>query len=152
MEAVLRTEDQYHVGIVVDDFEAMRAFFAETAGVVWGPVIRVPYEMQVPSGSVRFENCLCFSVNEPRLELVQSVAGTPMQPSSSGLHHFGYWCEDVAVASAGLAAKGWAWECGGNLPDGSPAWAYHFNPAGVRIEVVSTAMKEAIESMWSAPG
>ena len=149
---ILRAADQYHVGIVVDDFEAVKKFFAESSGVVWGPVVQTTTEILLPSGPLDYETCLCFSVNEPRLELIQSVAGTPMQPSSSGIHHLGYWCEDVAATSKGLVDQGWAWECGGNFPDGSSAWAYHFNPAGVRIEVVSTGMREGLETMWSAPG
>jgi catechol 2,3-dioxygenase-like lactoylglutathione lyase family enzyme len=146
---LLPASDQFHVGIVVEDFEGARKFFTETCGYEWGPDIQLEYTMFVPDGPITYHQRLCYSVTEPRLELVQAVAGTPLQPSTSGLHHFGYWCDDVAATSAAMVAKGWKWECGGKLPDGSPAWAYHWNPAGVRIELVSTAMKQALASMWS---
>ena len=147
---VLRPSDQFHVGIVVDDFEAARDFFAEACGYEWGPDIQLEYTMMLPSGPVTYDQRLSYSVTEPRLELVQSAAGTPLQPSSSGLHHIGYWCDEVAATSAELVAKGWVWECGGEH-DGSPLWAYHFNPAGIRIELVSATMKAGLESMWGPP-
>jgi catechol 2,3-dioxygenase-like lactoylglutathione lyase family enzyme len=147
---LLPPANQFHVGIVVDDFEPARDFLSETCGYEWGHDIELEYTMMLPDGNVTYQQRLSYSVTEPRLELVQSVAGTPLQPSSSGLHHVGYWCEDLAAASAELVAKGWVWECGGEH-DGSPLWAYHFNPVGVRIELVSTAMKAGLESLWTGP-
>lgn len=146
---LLPARDQYHVGIVVDDFEGARDFLTETCGYAWGSEMRLEYTMLLPDGPFTCEHRLCYSVTEPRLELIRSIPGTPMQPSSSGLHHFGYWCPDVSATSAALLAKGWTWECGGTFPDGSPAWAYHFNPSGVRIELVSTEMRAGLESLWS---
>lgn len=149
---LLPAEAQFHVGIVVEDFEAARDFLSETCGYEWGPDIQLEYTMQLPDGPLTYHQRLSYSVTEPRLELVQAVAGTPLEPSSSGLHHLGYWCDDVAATSARLAAKGWTWECGGTFPDGSPAWAYHFNPTGVRIELVSRGMQPGLESLWAARG
>ncbi|MCU1485113.1 MAG: Glyoxalase/bleomycin resistance protein/dioxygenase [Actinomycetia bacterium] len=145
---LLDPRDQFHVGIVVDDFEAARTFLTETSGYEWGSDVQLEYTTLVPGGSVTYQQRLQYSISEPRLELVQAVAGTPLQPSSSGLHHLGYWCGDVAGATVELATRGWAWECGGNLPDGSPGWAYCFNPAGMRIELVATAMQPAMEGLW----
>jgi len=149
---LLRPDDQFHVGIVVDDFKPARRWLTDTFGYEWGPDVQLEYTMQLPDGPLTYQQHLQYSVTEPRLELVQSVDGTPFQPSSSGLHHVGYWCADVESTSAALVADGWAWECGVNLEDGSPGWAYHFNPIGVRIELVSRGMKErGMEALWSAP-
>ena len=142
--------DQFHVGIVVDDFAAARTFLADTCGYEWGPDVQLDYTMMLPEGPLSYVQRLSYSVTEPRLELVQSVAGTPLQPATSGLHHLGYWCDDVAGTSAALVARGWAWECGGER-DGSPQWAYHFNPAGVRVELVSRELEAALGSLWSRP-
>ena len=147
---LLHPSEQFHVGIVVDDFEGARDFLTATCGYEWGPDIQLEYTMTLPTGPVTYDQRLSYSVTEPRLELVQSAAGTPLQPSSSGLHHIGYWCEDVEATSAELDSRGWPWECGGEV-DGSPMWAYHFNPLGLRIELVSTALKAGLESMWSKP-
>jgi hypothetical protein len=147
---LLRPEDQFHVGIVVHEFVAARDWLTKTFDYRWGADIQVDYTMQLPDGPLTYQQRLQYSVTEPRLELVQSVVGTPLQPSSSGLHHFGYWCSDVRSASAELVESGWTWECGGCLEDGSPGWAYHFNPLGVRVELVSLAMKEVgLEALWA---
>lgn len=147
---VLRADDQFHVGIVVHDFEAARRWLTETLGYEWGPDVQMEYTMLLPNGPLTYQQRLQYSVTEPRLELVRSVDGTPFQPSSSGLHHVGYWCDDVESTSAMLAADGWTWECGGTFADGSPAWAYHFNPLGFRIELVGVGMKDVgIESLWA---
>lgn len=141
--------DQFHVGIVVDDFEAARQRITDTLGYEWGPDVQLEYTMERPDGPITYQQRLQYSVTEPRLELVQSVDGTPLQPSSSGLHHFGYWCTDVEATSADLVAGGCRWEGGGRFEDGSPAWAYHFDPLGVRIELVSTAMREPMAVLWT---
>ena len=147
---LLDPADQYHVGIVVEDFEAARDLLSETCGYEWGTEVRLEYTMRLPTGTVTYEQRLQYSVTEPRLELVQAAAGTPLQPSSSGLHHFGYWCDDVARTSAELVARGWTWECGGGEED-APVWAYHRHPAGVRVELVSSAMRELMQTLWTSP-
>ena len=81
--------DQFHIGIVVDDFESARDTLVGTCGYVWGPDIQLEYTMLVPDGSITYQQRLTYSVTEPRLEIVQSVAGTPLQPTGSGLHHLG---------------------------------------------------------------
>ena len=102
--------DQFHLGIVVDDFEAARQRITDTLGYEWGPDVQLEYTMERPDGPITYQQRLQYSVTEPRLELVQSVEGTPLQPSSSGLHHFGYWCTDVEATSADLVAGGCRWE------------------------------------------
>jgi catechol 2,3-dioxygenase-like lactoylglutathione lyase family enzyme len=146
---LLRPEDQFHVGIVVHDLEAARDWLTETFGYEWGSDVQIEYTMQLPDGPLTYRQRLQYSVTEPRLELVQSVPGTPFQPSTSGLHHFGYWCTDVKSTTSKLVQNGWTWECGGNLDDGSPAWAYHFNPLGVRVELVSVALRDiGLAALW----
>ncbi|MET0197410.1 MAG: VOC family protein [Rhodococcus fascians] len=147
---LLHPDDQFHVGIVVHDFEAARRWLTDTFGYEWGPDVQMEYTMLLPDGPFTYQQRLQYSVTEPRLELVRSVAETPFQPSSSGLHHVGYWCDDVESTSRQLSAEGWSWECGGTFADGSPAWAYHFNLLGFRIELVSVGMKEVgIEQLWA---
>lgn len=147
---LLRSEDQFHVGIVVHELGETRDWLTDTFGYEWDIELQTEYTMQLPQGPLTYQQHLQYSVTEPRLELVESVESTPFQPSSSGLHHFGYWCADVQFASAELAQSGWRWECGGNLEDGSPAWAYHFNQLGVRVELVSLELRSiGMEALWA---
>ncbi|HEY6533957.1 MAG TPA: VOC family protein [Acidimicrobiales bacterium] len=149
---LLDPADQFHVGIVVDDFETSRSWFEDVLGYQFGPDMELEYTMLTPDGPVTYDQRLQYSVTLPRIELVRAAPGTPFQPSTSGLHHFGYWCADVERTSKLLVERGWTWECGGLMPDGAPAWAYHFDPLGVRIELVSTAMLGlGIEMLWTAP-
>jgi catechol 2,3-dioxygenase-like lactoylglutathione lyase family enzyme len=150
---LLAPEDQFHVGIVVDDFEASRQWFTDTLGYEFGADVALEYTMITSTGPITYDQRLSYSVTEPRIELVQAAAGTPLVPSSSGLHHFGYWCADIEGTSALLVDQGWAWECGGVIDDaGTPAWAYHFNPLGVRVELVSTVMQEMMQALWTPVG
>jgi hypothetical protein len=57
-------------------------------------------------------------VQEPRLELVEQVAGSIWTASNrSNLHHIGFWTIDLAGDSARLAAAGWPLElCEGPAP------------------------------------
>jgi catechol 2,3-dioxygenase-like lactoylglutathione lyase family enzyme len=147
---LLDPQDQFHTGIVVDDFEGARDWITATLGYEWGPDVQMEYTALFPSGPITYQQRLQYSVTEPRFELVQSVEGTALHPSSSGLHHVGYWCSDVEAVSADLVANGWAWESGGTMGAGGPAaWAYHFNPLGVRIELVNRAMQSTMSMLWT---
>ena len=127
---LLRPEDQFHVGIVVDDLAAARRWFTDTMGYEWGAPMELEYTMVLPSGPLTYHQHLNYSVTEPRLELVQSVEGTPLQPSSSGIHHFGYWCDDVEATSAALVADGWTWECGGHARRAASGMGVPLQPVG----------------------
>lgn len=82
----MRPEDQFHVGIVVQELERTRNWLTDTFGYEWGMELQMEYTMQLPQGPFTYQQHLQCSVTEPRLELVESVEGTPLQPSSSGLH------------------------------------------------------------------
>ena len=91
---LLHPSDQYHLGIVVDDFETARASFTELLGYEWGTDVQVELVLATPEGTKTFAHRLQYSITEPRLEIIQSVPGTPFQPSTAGLHHYGYWADD----------------------------------------------------------
>ena len=46
-----------------------------------------------------------YSRNAPRVEVIQSVPGTLWVPAvGSGIHHIGYWSDDIARDAAGNLA------------------------------------------------
>jgi hypothetical protein len=69
--------------------------------------------------------------------------------AGSGIHHLGYWSDDVAADSAALEEAGYAHEGSGVGLDGSPAWSYHRSPTGPRIELVSRALEPFMATMWT---
>ena len=74
------------------------------------------------------------------------MPGTLWVPApASGIHHLGYWSDDVAADAARLTARGYAAEATGVRPDGTAVWAYHRSASGPRIELVSRAIAAGLE-------
>ena len=88
-----------------------------------------------------------YSRDVPRLELVRAIPETLWQPANAGVHHLGYWSDDVDADVAALVAGGAVLEAGSRIPDGSFLWAYCRAASGQRIEFVSRVL-EPIMSMW----
>ena len=59
-------------------------------------------------------------------------------PQARGVHHLGYWSDDLEADLATLEANGLACEVKSYNPDGSGKllWAYTKGPTGLRIELV----------------
>ena len=143
----------FHVGIVVPDLEAASARLTELLGVTWGPVITVD-DYEVSDGTdLVVPMTMRYSVDEPRLELIQEVPGTVYECNEhSNLHHLGIWTGDVRAASAGLASAACPMQlCGRTGSDTPVTFAYHGNELGVRIEVLDDAMRDVMESYLFLP-
>jgi hypothetical protein len=152
----LRPENQFHVGIVVDAFEAELVRLTELFGYEWCEelVAESHVRLHTPDGPVErtVTNRFTYSVNEPRLEIIRPIPGTVWTPSDSGAHHLGFWSGDVAGDSAALLARGITLEVEGIGPDGAPYWAYLRGAQGPRIELVSSRIKPGLEQYWTTRG
>jgi lactoylglutathione lyase len=150
----MKAENLYHTGIVVDDLEATMEWFAKLADYTWTDVVEVDQVAQTPEGEVTIPMKMAYSGAEPRLELLQTAPGTIWVPADSGVHHLGYWSDDVESDLAALEASGMHLEVKSYNPDGSGTllWAYAKGPAGPRIELVSRAMEPFIAYWWSTAG
>ncbi len=146
----------YHVGIVVPDLGAARAQFSEQLGVSWGPVLDLPrVEYRDSSGrDLVLPTTFCYSVEEPHLELIEEVPGSVWSCNEhSNLHHIGFWSDDLPAESSRLDAIGCPLQlCGRAGEDAPVSFAYHRNDFGVRIEVVATAMREAMSFLFLPDG
>lgn len=145
----MKAEDQFHVGIVVDDIAETQRQLTAVFGYEWCEVGTAPAEVSPAGGErVTVQSTMCYSRDEPRLELVGSVPDTIWQPApGSGIHHLGYWSDDVEADSAALADQGCALELTGG-PEGFTLFAYHRNPAGPRIEILSRMVQPMFEQYW----
>jgi hypothetical protein len=115
----VKAENLYHTGIVVDDLEATMDWFTKTAGYTWTDVVTVDQQGVTPAGEITIPMKMVYSGCEPRLELLQTVAGTVWMPADSGVHHIGYWSDDVESDLAALESGGMTCEVKSYNPDGS---------------------------------
>jgi hypothetical protein len=147
----VRSADQFHVGIVVEDFEAALADLSNLFGYEWCLPLRVEIPVMLPSGETEVELVFTYSMTAPRMEVILSVAGTLWTPvPGSGLHHVGYWSDEVAADSVRLAERGHSLEASDARPDGVPLWTFHRSPNGPRIELVSRRLQPGLEQYWAS--
>jgi Glyoxalase/Bleomycin resistance protein/Dioxygenase superfamily len=143
--------DQFHIGIVVEDLDATLDEFGGLLGYEWCPVVAVETPVVLPRGEIMLDLRFAYSKTEPRVEMIRAVPGTLWVPvQGSGIHHAGYWSEDLAVDGERLDASGFAQEARGVGPDGTPMWAYYSSPKGPRIELVSRQLQPGLEQYWAS--
>jgi hypothetical protein len=147
----LKPEDLYHSGLVVDDFDHALRWWSEVAGYQWCDELAIEQNVHTPEGSRTVPLRFTYSMSEPRIELVEAVPGTLWMPSTSGIHHFGYWSDDVQRDVNALVEGGAQIEVDAPLPDGSLLWAYCKVASGPRIELVSRSIQPMIAE-WFATG
>lgn len=148
----MRGEDQFHTGIVVDDLDGALAELTDLFGYEWGTEFRGAVAVRLPAGedAVEVDLRFVYSATTPRVEVIQSIAGTVWVPAAgSGIHHLGYWSDDVAADGAALERAGYVPEASGVGPGGGAIWSYHRSPAGARIELVDRALLPLLEQLWS---
>jgi len=142
----------YHVGIVVPDVTVARVELSEQLGVAWGPILRLDaVDYRDGSGDdIVLPTTMCYSVDEPHLELIQEVPGSLWECNEySNLHHIGFWSDDLAADGAMLTGSGCPLELCGRTGDQAPAsFSYHRNGLGVRIEIVDGDRRELMALLF----
>jgi hypothetical protein len=151
-EGVLRSADLFHLGIVVEDFEASLAEFSALFGYEWCAEIGGPLPVTVSGGDTVVDITCAFSRTSPRLEIVRRVPGTLWEPTADGaVHHVGYWSDDVAADTAGLASHGFVTEATRTGAGGAPFAFLRSATTGFRVELVSRVSQPGLERYWAAP-
>lgn len=147
----MKAEDQFHIAFVADDFEGTQEEFSALFGYTWGPEIGGSVEVVLPTGTAVLDLRCAYSLTTPRIEIVRPIPGTLWEPSAAGIHHVGYWSDDVAADSAALTARGFVTEATRSGPDGSPFFAFLRGTTGLRIELVTRLARPSLERVWGAP-
>jgi hypothetical protein len=147
----MKPADLYHVGIVVDDFDDTLAWFSATHGYRWCESVAVDQVVTTTAGEQTLPMRIVYSVDEPRIEILQTIPGTIWIPVDSGLHHLGYWSDDVDADVAVLLATGMDLEASAPLSDGSTLFAYCNGPGRTRIELVNRVMEPMISEWINQP-
>ncbi|MFC4499419.1 MULTISPECIES: VOC family protein [Streptomyces] len=140
MSHPLRAADLYHTGIVVPDVDAWKTRMGDVAGYRWTETLSADLPVRLADGERVLTLRYAYSLDAPHIELVQEIPGTPWTAAEHiATHHLGYFCDDVPTTSKRLEAAGLALEACA-IVDGTPSvFAYHLDPAGVRIEIVDRA-------------
>ena len=145
----MKPDDLYHTGIVVDDLDATLKWFTVVASYRWTDVVEVDQTVYTPKREATVPMRMAYSSDDPRVEILQTIHNTVWTPADSGVHHLGYWSDDVDADVAKLEANGMVLEVKSLLPEGSTLWAYCKGATGPRIELVSRAMEPFI-AQWFA--
>jgi hypothetical protein len=139
------------VGIVAYDLEAALAEMTDLFGYEWCSLLSVETPVVLADGELSLGLTFAYSKSTPRIEVIQSIPGTLWVPAAtSGVHHLGYWSDDVAADAERLTSRGYAAEATGLRPDGEAVWAYHRSASGPRIELVSRQLRAGLEQYWES--
>ena len=80
--------DQFHVGIVVDDFQARLDELADLFGYQWCSPMALAMSVVLPSGPRTVDLRFTYSATAPYVEVIQTIPETLWVPvEGSGLHH-----------------------------------------------------------------
>jgi hypothetical protein len=149
----LRALDQFHVGIVAEDFEATLAELSSSFGYQWLGEIGGPTPVRLSAGDAVLSLRCVYSRTSPRVEIVRRIPGTLWEPAvGSGIHHIGYWSDDVAADSAELERHGYVAEAVRNGPDDGAPFAFYRSARGFRVELVSRNAQPGLDRYWAAGG
>ncbi|MFD3519843.1 VOC family protein [Streptomyces sp. NPDC058653] len=99
----------WHVGVAVEDLEEGKREFGEVFGLSWRPTrVRALTLTDAVGADHEVECQVTFSEGGPfAVELWESIPGTPLEaPRGGGVHHIGYWVDDLARENARLSALG----------------------------------------------
>ena len=144
----MRAGDLYHTGIVVEDLDEALTFWTETAGYRWGPTVGGDTPVVTPDGEITVPMRIAYSADEPRLELVQAIPGTLWMPADSGVHHVGYWSDDVDADVARLLRRRARARGQGPRARRIDAVGVLQGRPGPRIELVSRAMQPLLQQLF----
>ncbi len=148
--AILDPEDRFHLGIVTTDPDVTAKTLTSAFGYEWGMTVGSAVEVTGPGGVRTIELSCAFSVTEPRLEIVRAVAGTLWEPvPGSGIHHLGYWSDDVTADTAALREQGWELEASRVMPDGKLFFAFLSGAQGFRVELVDRRAQAGMSQCWA---
>jgi hypothetical protein len=149
----VRARDRYHEGIVVEDYEATLERLSALFGYRWCDEMDVTIPVWLPDGVRDLNLRFTYSREEPRLEIIRVLLGTPWVPVEGGaVHHMGYWTDDIEADSRELEAEGYVREAAGALDDGPPIFVYYTRRDAPRVELVRSSGRAGMEAYWATGG
>ncbi|MEV6654401.1 VOC family protein [Streptomyces sp. NPDC051219] len=131
---LLRHEDLFHVGIVVDDLQKGMEQYGDSPGLAWRECACPTPDVLTPQGCRKMRAGAVYSDNGPlHYELIQRDDDGLWQ--QVGLHDLGYFTDDLVGDIERLAEHGFAEE-GVMHRDGLPTAAYVTLAGAIRVELI----------------
>ena len=98
LASLLNNKAFYHLGIVVLDFDGSLKELSATHGLEWARVQHRSFSIKQPNGIVQAEFRVTYSVQgKPHFEIIEATPGTIWSYSGGGIHHLGYWSDDLSA-------------------------------------------------------
>jgi catechol 2,3-dioxygenase-like lactoylglutathione lyase family enzyme len=123
----------WHIGIAVPDLEQGKKEPGDVFGLSWRPTrVRRLTLIDADRRPQAAECHVAFSLGGPfAVEVWQAIPGTPLDmPESGGVHHIGYWADDMAAEARRLDALGFpSFAMAGSTP------LLNRGPAGTLVEL-----------------
>ncbi len=145
----------YHVGIVVEDFQAALDELAISHGLEWASIQHRKFDVRQPNGIVEADFRVTYSIQgPPHFEIIESSPGTIWSYAGGGIHHLGYWSNNLEADAEVLNSVGFKWEATYSNPETDSPFGFTYHTLGVtktRIELVDRARKTAFDT-WIAGG
>lgn len=134
-------ETYFQVGIVVPDIEKAM----EELGASLGVEMIGPLERELDDGVLR----IAFArTPPPYVELLEGPAGSIWDPADgAGMHHLGYWSDDLDADGARLEEAGTPLEL-------DLGFARYYGPApatGARVELIDIGYRPDFLARWNLP-
>lgn len=147
VEGVAGLGTPYHVGVVTRSVEEAMPALSGVFDLQWSR-IREGAEpgLSSPDGPLDWSARVAHSLGGPmHIELLQGSPGSVWETEAlAELHHFAFWCDDVAGDVARLQDDGWSIELTFYEDDGRVRnVAYLRKPEEPRVELVDSVRRDA---------
>lgn len=130
----------YHVCFAVPNLDAAMCELSAALGVSWG----TPVESRLET----WDYSLVFSREEPHIELISSVPGSPWEADSPRFHHMGFWASCLeSTLDTWHAAGGTIFY--DSRPQGRRFGYVDLPASGMRVEAVDEAQRENFLATWA---
>jgi hypothetical protein len=141
----------FHTGHLVPNLDRAMQEIGASLGVTWAtPWSYEPMVYWTPAGKKEASLKVTYSKQGPQhVELIEGTGFWGYQPGA-GTHHVGVWTDNLAADANALLKQGWKPEASLLSPEeGWGRFCYLLPPSGgLRLELVSTEIKELMEGRW----
>jgi catechol 2,3-dioxygenase-like lactoylglutathione lyase family enzyme len=130
---VIIVESIWHIGIAVPDLQEGQEQLGAVFGLRWRPTRVRALTLVDADGRAHDVEChVAFSLGGPfAVEVWQAIPGTPLDiPESGGVHHIGYWVDDITAEAERLSTLGYP-----GFATAGPTPLLNRGPAGMLVEL-----------------